>query len=925
MSDDLTHTGESAGVTIAKRTAPSASPTGYDLHEEIGRGGMGVVYRASDVALGREVAVKLLADRYPPDSLAAVRFLNEARITGQLQHPGIPAVHQVGALADGRPFLVMKLIKGSTLEAILKQRTCPEAERGRLLAVFEAICQAVGYAHAHRVIHRDLKPANVMVGAFGEVQVMDWGLAKVLGEEPPETAGAQAPQHTRAWTEVSPTPESGSQTQEGSLVGTPSFIPPEQAVGEIGRVNERSDVFGLGALLAVILTGQPPYVGETFESVRVLAIRGRLDSCFTRLDESKAEPELIALCKQCLAFEPAHRPPDGGAVAQAVAALRAAADDRARRAELERVRIEGEKATVEARSAERRKRRRLVIGAATVMAVAAVGGLTAVLAVQRQANADLAAKNGELADERAKVQARFELALKAIATFHTGVSKDVLLKNAQLRELRTKLLKEAAEFYSDLQKLLEGQTDIRSRKALAAGSFQLGQLTEKIGSKPEALATQRKALAGRRELATAPGADVETRLDLARSLWAVGDLLLDTGDKEGARRAYDEQRDISTALEVESPTDAVRAILARSYANIGVLLWRTRKLAEALDAQGKALAIREKLADANPAATQFQTDLAGSHSNIAILLSQTGKPAEALVAYRKALAIRQKLADANPAITEFQGDLARICFNIGYLLNETGRQAEALEAHKQGLEIRQKLADAIPAVTQFQSDLADSHDAVGRALSQTGKPADALEAYRQALAIRQKLADANPAITEFQGDLASSLNSMGELLRKTGKPAEALMAHRQALAIGQKLADANPADSQVESSVAYSHYLIGAALSQTGKPAEASFRRAVEIMERLPTLTPADHYNQACYYARLADAAVETGSGMTAADRLAAADKAIKALRLAIAAGYNNDADLSKDSDLDGLRSRTDFKKLMEELQKRSSAKPKEP
>ena len=254
-------------------------------------------------------------------------------------------MHQVGTLADGRPFLAMKLIKGSTLETILKYRPDPSADRGPAaggLAIFEAVCQAVGYAHAHRVIHRDLKPANVMVGAFGEVQVMDWGLAKVLGEEAPGAADALSAEETRAWTQVSPAPESGSHTQAGSLVGTPAFIPPEQAVGEIEKVDERSDVFGLGAILAVILTGKPPYVGESFESVRVQAVRGKLEDCFARLDASGAEPELVALCKQCLAFEPADRPADAGAVAAAVAGLRAAADERARRAELERVQAEGD-------------------------------------------------------------------------------------------------------------------------------------------------------------------------------------------------------------------------------------------------------------------------------------------------------------------------------------------------------------------------------------------------------------------------------------------------------------------------------------------------------------------------------------------------------------------------------------------------------
>src|SRR5262245_47435674 len=275
MPENLTHTAGPDTPAVVQTSIPPASPPGYDLLNEIGQGGMGVVYRARDTALGRDVAVKLLPDRYPANSPAAQRFLGEARITGQLQHPGIPAVHQVGNLPDGRPFLAMKLIKGCTLEALLKQRPDPSAERGRLLAIFEAACQAVGYAHAHRVIHRDLKPANVMVGAFGEVQVMDWGLAKVLGEETPATVDTQAAEQTQAWTQVSPTPETGSHTEAGSLVGTPAFIPPEQALGEIEKVSERADVFGLGAVLAVILTGKPPYVGESSESLRVQAVRGK--------------------------------------------------------------------------------------------------------------------------------------------------------------------------------------------------------------------------------------------------------------------------------------------------------------------------------------------------------------------------------------------------------------------------------------------------------------------------------------------------------------------------------------------------------------------------------------------------------------------------------------------------------------------------
>src|SRR5262245_30733049 len=430
MPEDLATNAASEAHPCTTAGVTPAGPPGYELLDEVGRVGMGIVYRARDLALGRDVAVKLLVDRYPLDPPAAQRFLGEARITGQLQHPGIPAVHQAGSLPDGRPFLAMKLIKGCTLEAVLKDRPDPSAERGRLLAVFEAVCQAVGYAHAHRVIHRDLKPANVMVGAFGEVQVMDWGLAKVLGEEATAPAAdGSAPEVTRAWTEVSPTPESGSRTQAGSLVGTPAFIPPEQAAGELAKVDERADVFGLGALLAVILTGKPPYVGETFEAVRVLAVRGQLDDCLARLEACGAEPELVSLCGQCLAFEPAERPRDAGAVAQAVARLRSAAEERARTAERE-------KAAADARSEEQRRKRRWQLAAAGVVVVALVGGLVglgAYLRAQAQANADLEAKNSELAaanarERQAKDELETTLYFQRIALAHRALENNLLLQ-----------------------------------------------------------------------------------------------------------------------------------------------------------------------------------------------------------------------------------------------------------------------------------------------------------------------------------------------------------------------------------------------------------------------------------------------------------------------------------------------------------------
>ncbi len=325
---------------------------GYELIREIGSGGMGVVFRARDLELNRDVAVKVLRKRFAPDSGVAGRFVEEAQITGQLQHPGIPAVYRIGRLGDGRPYLAMKLIRGETLEELLKAKSAIN-----ILAIFEAICQALGYAHANLVLHRDLKPANIMVGSHGEVQVMDWGLAKVLRPGAAREVLQADPEATLAPPAIRSQRDSdGNFTQAGSVLGTPSFIPPEQAAGELEKVDSRSDVFGLGAILCVMLTGFPPYEGTGADSVRLNAVRGNMEPALARLDACGAEPEVVALCKQCLKFEPGERPADGNELARRIAALRTAADDRAKQAELAQARAE-------VQSGEQTKRRRTVLWA----------------------------------------------------------------------------------------------------------------------------------------------------------------------------------------------------------------------------------------------------------------------------------------------------------------------------------------------------------------------------------------------------------------------------------------------------------------------------------------------------------------------------------------------------------------------------------
>lgn len=213
---------------------PDLSNTRYELLEQIGRGGMGTVFRVNDKELGRQVAMKVLAAPDPTGELAA-RLTLEARFLARLEHPGIVPVYDAGVLPDGRPYCVMKHVRGVRFDTWLGSGP----SRAAALQLVERICETMAFAHAHGVIHRDLKPANIMVGEYGEAMVMDWGVAKQLGA--PELPGTISP------------PGSPELTGHGTVVGTTSWMAPEQERGE--PADRRSDVYALGALLAFV-TGE---------------------------------------------------------------------------------------------------------------------------------------------------------------------------------------------------------------------------------------------------------------------------------------------------------------------------------------------------------------------------------------------------------------------------------------------------------------------------------------------------------------------------------------------------------------------------------------------------------------------------------------------------------------------------------------------
>jgi len=292
----------------------------YSVEATIGEGGMGEVLLVQDRDLRRSVAMKVMKRGLAADDAHRLKFLAEAQATAQLEHPGIPPIHDLGVTADGAPYFTMKLVRGQTLRQVLhnlllgRKDYREEFNLHRLVTILERICEAMHFAHEKGVLHRDLKPENVMLGDFGEVHVMDWGIARVRGED--------ADGESRVGTART---DAGLETADGVLQGTVPYMSPEQAEGRVAGLDRRSDVWALGCVLYEVLTLHRAFGGD-----RVLSAvrRGEFPPVRARNPRRAVPEDLAALCDRCLRVDPDERP---GSAAEIAAALRAWLDGTAER------------------------------------------------------------------------------------------------------------------------------------------------------------------------------------------------------------------------------------------------------------------------------------------------------------------------------------------------------------------------------------------------------------------------------------------------------------------------------------------------------------------------------------------------------------------------------------------------------------------
>jgi serine/threonine-protein kinase len=771
---------------------------GYVILEELGRGGRGVVYRVSDPELNRPLAVKVLRSGLRNEPDAVRRLLEESQVTSQLQHPGIVPVHAIGRLPDGRPYFAMKQVQGRTLAELLAERPTRAHDLSRFVSIFHQVCQAVAYAHSRGVIHRDLKPRNIMIGAFAEVQVMDWGFAKVLtltvvSREPPQSEpGVLAPGDADTIRTVR-TEATDETSEDGTVLGTVAYMSPEQARGQIEQLNERADVFGLGAVLCEVLTGLPPYAGVPAWELRQKAAAGDLADAFARLERCGADAELISLARDCLAPERERRPRDAAAVAERMATYLAEVQERLRRVELE-------KAAAEARAAGERKRRRLAVGL-TAAVVALTLGVMA-WAWQRwesirltEADLDRAAR---LLDEE-QLPACREALERAEGRLGSGGPSELRRRAEELRDLLGVVRRLEQARLAEAGGVRDGHFDeVAKAEAYRQELARYGLGGEDVDEEDAARRISASPIKGllvaaldnwaigsppvrqRRLLAIAGRVDTDRWRNRLREALA-------RGDRAEAVRLVKEARPerlppstvelLAAVLNRYVGVDEVVRVLEASQRRHPGDFWVNQQLAIFLMHQkpprpGEAVGYYRAALAARP-------DSPGTYLNLGAALLRQGRPKEAEAAFREAIRLKPDYPQAHT--------------NLGLSLLQQGRPKEAEAAYREGIRLK--------------PDYPEAHINLGAALLQQGRSNEAEATCREALRLK-------PDRPEVHTNLGA--------LSALGRPKEAEAACREALRLKPDSPEA--------------HCNLGDALRRQGRFEESltSFKRGHELGSKQP-------------------------------------------------------------------------------------------
>ena len=758
----------------ATRHRPPTIP-GYEILGVLGRGGMGVVYQARQTSLNRIVALKvILAGAHAsPDDLQ--RFRTEAEAVAKLSHPNIIQIYEVG-LHEGMPYCALEFVGGGNLDRLLAGQPQPPRDAARLMV---SLARGTHAAHTAGIVHRDLKPANILLTGVRSQESGD-RKSQETGSSPTLDFCLLTPKITDFGLAKRLEAEAG-QTKTGDILGTPSYMAPEQGAGRLMEIGPASDVYSLGAILYEMLTGRPPFQGlSALETVMQAMVQEVVPP--SRL-QPKIPRDLETICLKCLHKVASRRYPSAELLAE----------------DLERF-LHGQPILARPVGTAERvwrwcRRNPGVAGLTAALFLALAGGLTAVSVLYVQANDQRlraednerqAVQDRDRADrERQRADAHLTLAKKALENSVAQVAGNPKLLQADFTALRKELLTTVQPFYEQLARREGDDPTLDAERAQAW--YRLGTLRRELGDLPGVLEAMQQCQANLDKLLVQFPDRPVYRFELGNCLVARAAALDTLGRVSDAETVYHAARDLQEKLVASHPQEAeYLSALARTLNNLGGLWVRGDRVAEAVPALERVRQIYTDLLARYPKNRAYRKEMATCLTNLATLLERRGKDAEALTVLRQSTEAKEELVRAFPEDPEHRVELARAFQSIAIHHQRQNKFVEAAAAYGQSLPLREKLVTDFPANPSYRSDLAATLNNLAMTLGKLGQRQEEGERLRQALAIREKLVADFPQQPSYAVEFGGSACNQGHREMGAKRPKEALAQYDKAIAALEK-------------------------------------------------------------------------------------------------------------------------------------------
>jgi serine/threonine protein kinase len=818
----------------------------FRIVREVGRGGMGVVYEAEQVSLGRRVALKVLSLAATLDPRFLQRFHNEAQAAARLQHPNIVPVHAVGC-EQGVPYYAMQFIEGPTLAHVIDdlRRGVTAARSGdtapaaadltshsiRSREFFRAAArlaiqaaQAVHHSHQEGIVHRDIKPANLLLDSAGRLWVADFGLARV------QTNSAL--------------------THTGDVVGTLRYMSPEQALGRAGAVDHRADIYGLGVTLYELLTLCPARSGDDRERLLRQVVSEAPTSPRRRNPALPVDLETIVL--KAMVQEPEAR----------YASAQELADDLERF--LDTRPILARRPTLVQRAGKWLQRHPRVVAAVMLglLLLSGGAGLSAALILREKEQLRLA--QGRTKEALEGEERRGRLARRALDRMTTHVIDDWLARQPRLNAQQRAFLEATRADYEELAR--EMGTDPEVREGLARTQVRIAEIHALLGQQAEAERWFRRGLEGYRSIRADHPSAREPLQRLAVSQNSLGNLRNHAGQWEEAVAAYRQALTLAEELNRRFPNqveDGNLLVVVRSH--LSEALRNTGRLREAEQVCREGLARGSRLLGREPASEPLRQHQTQAWHTLGLVLASRGQIKEAEAACRKALALSRSLLRDAPTEQNYRRQLIGVLHHLGDVLRQRARFSEAESALREAVAGQRKLVEELPGVPWSRNTLSRVTGALGVLLHEAGRNREAEPLQREAVGLARQLAHGEPRSRAHQGNLANRLLNFGGLLLTLGRRWEAEAAYREGIDLRRELLRKAPNDSSNRLRLAQLYRSLGEARYSSGNRngAQVMYQDACTLCLVLVREQPADIRRRAelaeCYYdlARMRSAAGE--------------------------------------------------------------------